>query len=383
MDQVEKATEYIKDFYAHKISAKYAYHNLDHVLLVLNSVREICQKASLNGEDFVSLQIAALFHDTGFEQGPDQHEIRSAQIAEAYLLENGFENASIDTIKRCILATEMGASGTDTLTKILRDADMSGLASPDFFDITERLRKERNNTQSEHISKNKWNKINIEFLKDCEYATPWGKELYEDKKNANLEALIQKSKEKKQNKKEKVSTPTISTNKSAQTQFKTALRNHIDLSNIADNKANIMLSVNALILTVALPFLVDKSIDNTLFLLPTIVMSAVCLSSMIFATLSTRPIKMSGFTSQERIKSNQSNLFFFGNYHKMTYDEYKSGVDHVLSDNEALDDSIIRDLYFLGKSLGKKFEYLRLCYTIFMYGISVTVLAILVVYLGL
>ena len=44
--------------------------------------------------------------------------------------------------------------------------------------------------------------------------------------------------------------------------FKTALRNHLDLSNLADNKANIMLSVNALIITIAI-FNKTKSISPT------------------------------------------------------------------------------------------------------------------------
>ena len=383
MEQIEQATEFIRKFYDQKINPVYAYHNLDHVLNVLNSVRKLSEKAGLNDNDRLIVQMAALFHDTGFEKGPENHEGRSAAIAEEYMMNNGFDTSTIKMVKNSILATEMNAKCSETHSLILQDADMSGLASENYFEVTERLRKERNNIDTEHISKNKWDKTNIEFLEGHEYKTEWAKDLYNEQKEKNLKALKKRIKQRKQNKKEKeVSTPTISNIKSAQTQFKTALRNHIDLSNIADNKANIMLSVNALILTVALPFMIDKSIDNSYFLIPTIIMALVCLSSMIFATLSTRPIKMSGFTSQEQIKNNQSNLFFFGNYHKMTYDEYKSGVAHVLSDVQALDDSIIRDLYFLGKSLGKKFEHLRLCYTIFMYGISVTVVAILVVYLG-
>ena len=89
---------------------------------------------------------------------------------------------------------------------------------------------------------------------------------------------------------------------------------------------------------------------------------------------------MKGNTTLEQIKKNESNLFFFGNYHKMSFQDYKSGVQHVLSDTKALDDSIIRDLYYLGKSLGGKFEYLRHCYNIFMYGITITVFSLLIVY---
>ncbi len=381
MNHIDKATEYIVEFFNQQIDPIYVYHNLEHTLSVLSSVEKITNKAAdLSSDDLLIVQLAALFHDTGYNNGPENHEGRSAQIAESYLKENGFDQDFIDKVKACIYATRMNSKDTDRLSLILQDADMSGLASDNFFDTTERLRQERNNILKEHISKNKWNETNIEFLKQCKYKTTEAQDLYKAKKNENLAALFKKY-NKKQKAKAKDAAQTIATNKSAQTQFKTALRNHIDLSNIADNKANIMLSVNALILTLALPFLIDKSIDNSHFLLPTIVMSAVCLTSMIFATLATRPIKMDGYTSPEKIKNNESNLFFFGNYHKMSYEEYKAGVKYVLSKSKALDDSITRDLFYLGRSLGKKFGYLRWCYNIFMYGITVTVVALLIVYI--
>jgi len=380
MTHIEKATAHIVKFFDQKIDAKYVYHNLEHTLSVLASVDKISEKAHLSKDDLLVVQFAALFHDTGYLDGPENHENRSAQLAEEYLKANGFDEEMIEKVKKCIYATRMNSKDTSQLSQILQDADLSGLASENYFDITERLRKERNNILSSEISKSKWNETNIEFLRHCTYKTKEAKELYKSKKDVNLAALIKKQKDKKKKKKAKVASQTISSNKSAQTQFKTALRNHIDLSNIADNKANIMLSVNALILTLALPFLIDKSIDNSNYLLPTLVLSAVCLTSMIFATLATRPIKMTGYTTQEQIKQNESNLFFFGNYYKMSYEEYKSGVSHLLSKTKALDDSITRDLYYLGKSLGNKFSHLRWCYNIFMYGISVTVVSLLVVY---
>jgi len=379
--QIEKATNYIIEFFEKKIDPKYVYHNLEHTLSVLSAGKKISNKANLSEDELLIVQFAALFHDTGYTDGPKNHEERSATIAENYLRENGFEPQFIQKVKACINATKMGFETSDKLSLILRDADMRGLASKKFFEITERLRIERNNIQAEPISKIDWDKTNMKFLKECTYMTKEGIDLYKKKKDKNLAALEKRhfiSVNKKLAKEEEAKS--ISTNKSAQTQFKTALRNHIDLSNIADNKANIMISVNALILTVALPFMIDKSMDNYVFLLPTIVMSLVCLVSMIYATLSTRPIKMSGYTSIEKIKSNESNLFFFGNYHKMSYEEYKAGVQHVLSVEKALDDSITRDLYFLGRSLGKKFEFLRLCYNVFMYGITTTVLSLLIVY---
>lgn len=172
---------------------------------------------------------------------------------------------------------------------------------------------------------------------------------------------------------------TISSNRASLLHFKTALRNHINLSAVADRKANIMLSVNALIVTVALPILINymQSIPN--LQIPTIILAIVGLSSMLFATLSTRPISMPGRTSVEDIDNNKSNLFFFGNFHKMDYEEYEAGVKKVIASSEMVDQSVIRDLFFSGKAVGRKFDYLRICYNLFMYGMILVVLSYLIV----
>jgi Family of unknown function (DUF5706) len=173
---------------------------------------------------------------------------------------------------------------------------------------------------------------------------------------------------------------TIGTSKSAQTMFKTALRNHIDLSAIADNKANIMLSVNALIITFALPLLGKEIASNRVLLFPTILLLSVCVVSMIFATMATRPIPMKGYSSMESILAKKSNLFFFGNYYRMSFEEYEQGMNATVADDTILDTTIMRDLFFLGRTLGFKYAHLRKCYTIFMYGIIVTVIAFVVVF---
>ncbi len=378
MEQLEKAKQYIFNLFEDELDPVYTYHNYDHTILVLESVNQIAKNSDLLDEDLHLLQIAALFHDSGFVSGKVNHEAESQQIAKKYLSSEGFSEEFIAKVNLCIAATEMGLKTEDPLALILQDADMSGLGSKNYPSITENLRLELNNTRETKISKKDWLEGNLKFLKDCNYNTPAAKQLYDGQKNKNLKKLQKKhSKFKKEKKKP---TLTIADNKSAQTQFKTALRNHIDLSNIADNKANIMISVNALILTMALPFLIDKAMDNHHFWFPTMLLAMVCLASMIFATLATRPIKLKGVTTLDEVKNSASNLFFFGNYYKMKFEDYKSGVSYLLNDSKALEDSIMRDLFFLGKSLGGKFSYLRLCYNIFMYGITITVFALLVAY---
>jgi hypothetical protein len=90
---------------------------------------------------------------------------------------------------------------------------------------------------------------------------------------------------------------------------------------------------------------------------------------------------MKGYTKVEDIKNKNSNLFFFGNFYRMSFDEYVSGIATVVGDDEIMDSAITRDLFYLGKSLGKKYYFLRLCYNIFMFGIIGAVAAFAIAFL--
>ena len=166
----------------------------------------------------------------------------------------------------------------------------------------------------------------------------------------------------------------VEKSKSAQVMFKTALRNHIDLTNIADNKANIILSINAIMITIALPLLSAYAPQNPQLIIPAVLLLITSISSIIYGALVTRPIQMNGLTDLSKLKEGQSNLFFFGNFYNMNIDDYRKGVKEIIQDEELLDQAIMTDLYYLGQALGKKYELLRKCYTIFMIGMSLTVL---------
>ena len=89
----------------------------------------------------------------------------------------------------------------------------------------------------------------------------------------------------------------LADSKSVQVMFKTASRNHIDLTNLADNKANIMLSINAIIITITIPLMPTYLEQDMTLLIPATTLLLTCVVSVIFATLATRPISMKGVTS--------------------------------------------------------------------------------------
>jgi len=163
--------------------------------------------------------------------------------------------------------------------------------------------------------------------------------------------------------------------KGIQTMLRLTSQNHFHLSDMADSKANILISVNAIIISVILGVLMRKLEEVPYLTIPTIIFLIVSLSTIVIAIIATRP-KVSGgtFTSQD-ILDKKTNLLFFGNFHKASFEEYNDAMRKMMSDTDYLYGSLIKDIYTLGTVLGRKYRLVRLAYNIFMIGIIISVLA--------
>ena len=323
-DIITATEDFVRHIFEQKIPSDiYTYHNWVHTTQVRDEVLLLARQAGVTNGDLEVLNLAALFHDSGFSETYNGHEDVSKRIAKEFLSQQNYPADRIEQILRFIEVTKIDVKPENKLEALMKDADTSSLGKAHFQIYSNSLRKELNTVQNADLSKKDWAKTNLRFLDDHDYYSSAGKERYADKKAENRRLLLEEMtqienktedpakalKEKPGKKDGRVNT--IATSKSAQTQFKTALRNHIDLSSIADNKANIMLSVNALIITFALPLLGKEIAANKMLLWPTIMLLSVCVISMIFATLATRPIPMKGYSTMDSILAKKSNLFFF------------------------------------------------------------------------
>ncbi len=190
--------------------------------------------------------------------------------------------------------------------------------------------------------------------------------------NEEVKSLEKKvTKLKKKVKKVKEVKPT----RGIETMFRLTSKNHIELSAMADTKANIMISVNSIILSVIVSVLIRKLEEYPHLIIPTIIMTVVCLATIVFAILATRPNVSSGLFTDDDINTKKTNLLFFGNFHRMEQDKYEWGMKEMMKDADYLYSSLIRDIYFLGVVLGKKYKLLRISYTIFMFGFVIAVIS--------
>jgi len=388
-DIITAAEDYVRHIFEQKIpSDVYTYHNWTHTVQVRDEALVLARQEGISNGELEIISLASLFHDIGFSETYSGHEEVGIRLIKEFLAKWNYPEEKLQKIIGLIEATKMNTRPRSKLEAIIKDADTSSLGKSYFQIYTNSLRKELNVVQNALISKKDWNRENLNFLDEHEYYSEAGKTRYSEMKAENRRLLKEeidmgegkkgKGKDKKKDGDEL--SRTIASSKSAQTQFKTALRNHIDLSSMADDKANIMLSVNALIITIAMPLLGKELATNPTLLVPILLLLVVCVTSMIYATLATRPIPMKGYSSMESILEKKSNLFFFGNYYRMSFDEYQKGMIATISDSDILDSTIMRDLFFLGKTIGFKFVYLRRCYSIFMYGIIVSVISFVIVF---
>lgn len=385
MSILDKAKNYVENLFKDKLSSVYFYHNFIHTTYAVQKADEIIKHTNISETDREKVLLALWFHDVGFTDcNADGHEERSAVIMKEFLKKDNFSDEYIDEVSKLILATEKYHQPQGLLEEIMKDADFSHFASPFYNDSAEALRKEWELTGGMCFSNDEWNEMNVDFLKNKhKYFTDYAREHWEPLKMKNVKKLEKKidkeEKPKKEDKKDQKS------DRSVDTLFRVTLNNHTRLSDIADSKANILLSVNAIIISVCLSVLVPKldAPKNTHLIIPTFFLLLSSVLTIIFAILSTKPnVTKTNFTKQD-IADRKVNLLFFGNFQQMLFDDFNNSMKDLIRDRDYIYDSLTKDLYFLGKVLDRKYKLLSVTYQIFMVGIIISVLSFAYAFLTL
>jgi HD superfamily phosphodiesterase len=392
MNLAEQSEDFVSNLLKDKLSNLYSYHNFNHTLTVVTAVKELCKKEGVEGDDKEALLVAAWFHDTGYIKGYENHEKESAKIAADFLREKGKSEEFISTVSDLILATIKEYNPKNHLEKIIKDADFAHIMGAEYVTTCELLRMELKNTGIVSFSNEEWAKENLNFLMNKHrFYTDYALRKWQPLKEKNL-LLVQKKIEKqekkaaealedeikKKEKLEKVEKP----DRGIDTLFRVTLGNHTRLSGIADSKANILLSVNAIIISIALSSIIPKldSPKNAHLVIPTFIMLISSVITIIFAILSTRPKVTSGFFTRDDVEAKRVNLMFFGNFYKMPLEEYDWAMNEMMKDRDYLYSTMIKDLYYLGLVLQRKYNLLRIAYNLFMIGIIITVIAFVIAF---
>jgi predicted metal-dependent HD superfamily phosphohydrolase len=378
---IDKAKNFVTLLFENELPSNCLYHNLTHTLRVFKSLNEIIDNSTLSQKDIEVLQLTALFHDTGYIHVCMNHESESAKIASTFLKENNVEESVINSVTACILATKFDSEPQNELEKIIRDADASHFAKDYFQEASELLRQELKLVSLNNFSKNDWQIENIAVLKyKHKYYTDYAIKNWNSKKEANIQKMIDKTERKKvkeQEKKLKNELKSENPERAIQSVYRITLKNHIKLSDIADTKANILLSINAIIISIALSTLIPKldNPSNHHLIIPTMIFLLFTVITIGLSVLATRPNVTRGKFTKEDVANKKVNLLFFGNFHKMNLEEYEWAMNEMLLDKDYIYSSMTKDLYYLGLVLHRKYSILRYTYTIFLIGIIISLLS--------
>ncbi|NLP56574.1 Pycsar system effector family protein [Lutibacter sp. B1] len=385
----EEVKTYIFNLYKNELPSQAVYHNFDHTLQVVETANEIAIAEHISESDLEIVLLASWFHDSGFTIDYKNHEDKSKEIAQNYLTEKGYDKEKTDKVCSAIESTKLTVEPKNKIEEILCDADLHHVGLESFNKKSGLLRSEWESLSGKMFSNIEWYKKNEEFLTKHKFYTQYAFDKLNEQKNLNLlkvkkdlRKAIAKNEEEEfkrslkkddlKRKKDKDNIP----ERGIETMYRVTLKNHLKLSDIADTKANILLSVSAIILSIALSSLFPKldKPDNYYLIYPTMIFLFITVVTMIFSILSTRPKVTSGNFTKEDIKNRKVNLLFFGNFNKMPLEDFQEGMMDVMSDKDYLYKSLMKDLYFLGLVLEKKYKLLRIAYTIFMFGVVISVI---------
>ncbi|MEZ5007681.1 MAG: DUF5706 domain-containing protein [Chitinophagales bacterium] len=371
-DIVDLVREYVQTELS-KVDSNYLYHNLKHTEQVVSAASQLADDFNLNAEEKEMLIIAAWFHDIAYSMVKTGHEEKGAEIATVFLKSHHYPENRIETIKQCILSTQINVKPNTFLEQLIKDADCAHLGKKNAQKRSDLLRMENELIEGKKVSDLEWLNENISFLKRHQYYTTIAKTKWEAVKIKNLKQL-----EKRLDNTKNGETPSSLKSKQAaalkrsrgvETMFRITLPNHIKLSTIADNKANFLLSISGIILSLLLGELITDNKPVQSFLMPTMYFLVVLVITMILSILATRPNITKGKFSKESILNKKSNILFFGNFHAMPLEDFTWGINQLMDDDELLYDSLTKDLYYLGIVLHKKYKYLRFAFNFFMFGI--------------
>jgi hypothetical protein len=388
---IKEARLYAEKLHSASALGQFPYHILALSLQVVKAAREIGEKSSLKKKELETVQVAAWLQHVGYcKEVPPENAHEGADLARQFLTQQGVGEGRIQNIIGCILATRMPQQPENQLARVLCDADLYYLSTRSYEEHGQRIRQELTAVEKREISKLEWQENYFGLLRSHRYFTAYGRQTLQVKQEKNLRRLEKKMQhesleaEKENNweaqsweaKQEAVqgdSAPLNKPGRGVETMFRTTSANQMLLSEMADNKANIMISINAITISLLISVLIRKFEEFPNLIIPTALLTSVCLITIVFAVLATRPNIASGSVTRQDIRQQKTNLLFFGNFYRMSLPDYMWGMHLLMSNKELLYDSLIQDIYFTGQVLGKKYQLLRIAYSVFLYGYVLSV----------
>ena len=142
---------------------------------------------------------------------------------------------------------------------------------------------------------------------------------------------------------------------------------HVQLSSMADVKANMLVTMASVVITLSIPRLSESP-----FKVATLVLILFCFITIILAVYASMPKLPFNLKAEslDEARSKNFNLLFFGDFSRLTYEDFEGQMEEVLNNHNRVYEVQIKEIYILGKFLvTKKYRFLRLAYLSFVVGL--------------
>lgn len=378
-NNIERATSFVQQLYSADDSVKLLFHNWKLKTNQLKKLKKLSGAFELSEDEDEIVTLCILFLNINLTSNLGDHS--DEDLAKDFLKENAYPADKSKIILDILAKKEENIEPKTHLEQIVHDVEYSFISDKAYPMLMEIWREETAELEEKEISLREWRKRQLDFFRlSHKYYTDYANENWISRKKKNLKKLVkEKKKGKKLARKEKLKAKYKGQipDRGIQTLYRVTLRNHIKLSDIADTKANILLSVNAIIISLALANLIPKldNPSNDYLFYPTFIFIIFSIVSMIMSILATRPNVTSGEFTEADVSAKKVNLLFFGNFHKMELSKYHWAMKELIKDKDYIYSSLTKDLYYLGVVLEKKYKILRWTYTVFMIGMILSVIA--------
>jgi hypothetical protein len=160
-----------------------------------------------------------------------------------------------------------------------------------------------------------------------------------------------------------------------ETWFRTASGNLYTRRQIVDTKSNIMITMNAIIISVMLGNVYPQLNENPHLIWAITPMILTNVLSIAYAIFATRPELANGIFTKAEVQAKTARLTTFDDFYQVPLPDYEWAVKEMLQDRDFLYDTLIRDMHRLGLDLAMRYKNIRVSYQIFLAGLILSLLS--------
>lgn len=158
-------------------------------------------------------------------------------------------------------------------------------------------------------------------------------------------------------------------------------QNHIQLSQLADGKANTLISINGVIISIVIALVAPQLETLGGVVAPSLALLVGCTISLIFSVIASRPRLNRKIKSPESIHPEDINLLFFGDFLNISAEQFTLSMRELMRDRQSVYDKMVHEIYSMGRVLEKKYHRLQLAFNSFLATLIIAVSLFVITFL--